>query len=279
MPGTGMENKRSKSAVLKWVLLLGLVSQNLVIPVMCRSLEGFEDQKNYYPTDPHTTPKSPPRSHSHGTPSHGGSHGTPSHGGGGSYGTPSHGGGSYGTPSPGGGSGGGYSYSPPTEPSTPAIITPPSIITPPIITPPIITPPTLDPGTPYTPTPTVPDPNTPMPFLPGTCYYWNTHPQLIWGIFGFWGTIAGVFGAACTQAFGHNLSLQEALANTRKDGIGALYREGAASLLNSMVIKNFAFTTQQVKHKFTAAIVSDKAAGAQAQLFKLANEGKLNRRK
>ncbi|MFS8027994.1 putative protodermal factor 1 [Helianthus anomalus] len=74
------------------------------------------------------------------------------------------------------------------------------------------------------------------------------------------------------------MNFQEALSNTRTDGIGALYREGAASLLNSMVNKNFPFTTSYVQDSFLAALRSNKAAAAQAEVFKLANEGRLKQR-
>ena len=74
------------------------------------------------------------------------------------------------------------------------------------------------------------------------------------------------------------MSLQEALSNTRNDGIGALYREGTASLLNSMVNKNFPFTTSHVQDSFVAALSSNNAAAAQAEVFKLANEGRLKPR-
>ncbi|KAF8391153.1 hypothetical protein HHK36_023454 [Tetracentron sinense] len=335
-----MECGRSKNVSLfMWVLLAGLLSQNLVIPVMSIS---FEDQKTYYTPDPHpgSSHKSPshgtspshgssgsyghttpshgsggsynptPSTPSHGsggsykptpsTPSHGSggsynptpstpSHGsggsynpTPSHGSGGSYkptpSTPSHGsGGSYNpTPSTGGG-GGGYYHSPPSSGSsgsggsgggTPVVITPPST---PFVDP--GTPNIPDISTPSTPTPLLPDPNAPPSFT-GTCDYWKTHPEAIWGLLGWWGTVAGAFGMAGTPGFGTSLSLQQALWNTRTDGIGALYREGTASLLNSMVNKKFPFTTKQVKDGFSAALVSLKAAAAQAELFKLANEGR-----
>lgn len=74
-----------------------------------------------------------------------------------------------------------------------------------------------------------------------------------------------------------NLSLPEALANTRNDGFGALLREGTASLLNSMVNRRFPFTTEQVRDAFVAASVSNKAAAAQAKIFKKANEGHLKK--
>lgn len=75
--------------------------------------------------------------------------------------------------------------------------------------------------------------------------------------------------------FGSIMNLQEALSNTRTDGIGELYREGTASLLNSMVNKNFPFTTTHVRDSFMASLGSNKAAEAQAKVFKLANEGHL----
>lgn len=65
------------------------------------------------------------------------------------------------------------------------------------------------------------------------------------------------------------------LTNPRHDGYGSLYREGTASFLNSMASKEFAFSTKQVKDSFLSSLDSDKAAGAQAKLFKLANEKKL----
>ncbi|KAI3731707.1 hypothetical protein L1987_62896 [Smallanthus sonchifolius] len=62
------------------------------------------------------------------------------------------------------------------------------------------------------------------------------------------------------------MNLQDALSNTRTDGIGALYREGTASLLNSMVNQNFPFTTSHVIESFMAALASNQVATAQAQL-------------
>ncbi|XP_058101006.1 protodermal factor 1-like [Magnolia sinica] len=267
-----MERGRSKNGLVMWVVLVGLVSQNVLMPVMCRSLQGVEDQKNYYSPDPHhgSTPKSSHKSPTCKTPSHG------SGGSGGSHGTPSHGsgGGSYGTPPQGGG---GYYNSPPTSPSiTPPTYNPVTPSTPPVVTDPYTPPVVTDPYTP----PVVTDPYTPpsTPSYPGTCNYWGKHPQLIWGIFGFWGTMAGVFGALCTPVYGQNLSIQQALLNTRSDAIGSLYREGAASLLNSMVNHKFPYTTQEVKDRFSAALASNKVAADQAQLFKLANEGRLKLR-
>lgn len=70
------------------------------------------------------------------------------------------------------------------------------------------------------------------------------------------------------------MNLMEALSNTRTDGLGELCREGTAALLNAMVTKNFPYTTNQVRDSFVAALSSDKAAAAQARLFKLANEGR-----
>ena len=102
------------------------------------------------------------------------------------------------------------------------------------------------------------------------CSYWMTHPGLVWGLFGFWCPLARLFGPSAAVPFGRDLTVPEALANTRQDGVGALFREGAASLLNSMVRSGFPFTTQEVKDAFGAALGSG-AAAAQAQLFKKAN--------
>nr|XP_016463041.1 PREDICTED: protodermal factor 1-like [Nicotiana tabacum] len=266
-----MEKQRSKqSSLILWAAFAALLSQNLVIPVM--STASFEEQKNFYIPDP--TIGSPPGGSS--TPPSSG-HGTPP-----SHTTPSHGSGSHGTPPancgnppkvghhhnptpapPSGGHAGGY-Y--PTPPSTPRPSTP---STPTIVSPP--TTPIVDPGTPSTPA-------IPTPSPPFTCDYWRTHPGLIWGLFGWWGTVGGAFGVATTPGLGSNMNLLQALSNTHTDGFGQLYREGTASLLNSMVSKRFSYTTTQVKNNFAAALSSDKAAAAQAQLFKLANEGRLKPR-
>lgn len=93
---------------------------------------------------------------------------------------------------------------------------------------------------------------------------------------GFWGTVGGAFGVASVPAgVGTNMNLLQALSNTRTDGFGELYREGTASLLNSMVSKRFPYTTEHVRDSFGAALSSNTAAATQARLFKLANEGRL----
>ncbi|XP_031090933.1 protodermal factor 1 [Ipomoea triloba] len=294
-----MERSSRQGSLLLWATMAALLSHNLVL-IPAISAASLNDQKNYYsPPDPNIgTPSTPSGSHGSGG-HHGGSsshhHGGSSshHGGGGSYGggsppsncgsPPHHGGGHH-------GGGGGY-YSPPTTPSTPTYT--PTPTTPTI--PDIPTPTTPDTPTPIVdspPTPIVPsppfglepstppfgfDPNSP----PFTCDYWKSHPGLIWGLVGFWGTVGGVFGVASVPAggFGTNLNLLQALSNTRNDGFGELYREGTASLLNSMLSTNrFPYTTQHVRDSFGAALSSNTAAAAQARLFKLANEGRLKPR-
>ncbi|XP_022752247.1 protodermal factor 1-like [Durio zibethinus] len=280
--------RRMQVSLFMWVLIAGLLSQNLVIPV---TSTGFEEQKNYffYPApDPHTGVTPPhtgvPPPHTGVPPS--GSHGTPSHGSGGSYGgttpshgTPSHSGGYHPTPStPSGGSCG----TPPHEPSTPSrpshtpshggyYHSPPTYGggSPP-------TTPIIDPGTPSVPTP--PFLHAPTPPIGGTCDFWRSHPTLIWGVLGWWGTLGRAFGVTSIPGFGATMSLPQALSNTRTDGLGALYREGTASLLNSMVNKRFPFTTKQVRDSFVKALGSNSASAAQARLFKLANEGHLKPR-
>ncbi|RWW64887.1 hypothetical protein BHE74_00027838 [Ensete ventricosum] len=118
-------------------------------------------------------------------------------------------------------------------------------------------------------------------FRPCSCFgfplfsYWRAHPEAILALLGYWCTLGEFFGLPAVSAFGRDPSLLEALSNTRSDGIGALYREGTASLLNSLVHRNFALTTQQVREEFNTAVISEKAAATQAQLFKKANEGHL----
>ncbi|KAJ6337185.1 hypothetical protein OIU76_006958 [Salix suchowensis] len=110
-----MEKQESKQAsMLMWVLVASLLSQYVAFPVLATT---FEDQKNFYFPDPHST--SPP-SGSQRTPSHGT---TPSHGSGGSSGNPP----SHSTPSDP--SGGGYKPTPST-PSGGNCGTPPSVPTP-----------------------------------------------------------------------------------------------------------------------------------------------------
>lgn len=81
-------------------------------------------------------------------------------------------------------------------------------------------------------------------------------------------------GAAAGSLGGADVSIQDALGNTRTDGAGALLREGAAALLNSMTRSGFPYTTEQVRDAFAAAAAggSDSAAAAQAAEFKKANE-------
>ncbi|KAL0353983.1 UNVERIFIED_CONTAM: Protodermal factor 1 [Sesamum angustifolium] len=273
-----MEVKRSKHAsFLLWTALTALLSQTLFAPVI--SAANFE------------VTYTPP---THGS---GGHHATPTP----SHGTPSHGGGSYGRtppancghppsgghprPTPAPPTGGYYRPPPsstPTTPTTPTpstptptIGTPPTTITPPTtVTPPTI--PIITPGTPTTPGITIPSP--PFPFDPNsppfTCTYWRNHPTLIWGLFGWWGTLGSAFGLTSVPGLSANMNLLQALSNTRTDGLGELYREGTAALLNSMAHTRFPYTTSQVRDSFVAALSSNKAAAAQAQLFKLANEGR-----
>ncbi|KAG6416825.1 hypothetical protein SASPL_124266 [Salvia splendens] len=254
------------------------------------SAEYFEDQKNYYTPDPSTPPPAvttPPYSTPpvHRTPPHVSTPpancGTP----------PSH----HHTSPPSGG--GGYYHSPPPTARTP---TTPYTPTPSTPTPTYGTPPStpIDPGTPTTPGITVPsppfsfDPNSP----PFTCNYWRNHPQLIWGLFGWLGTVGGAFGGGSGTGAGAgtgtgigtgtgtppipgaNMNLLEALSNTRTDGVGALYREGTAALLNSVAHTRFPYTTNQVRDSFIRGLSSNRAAGAQAQLFKMANEGRMRPR-
>lgn len=117
-----------------------------------------------------------------------------------------------------------------------------------------------------------------MGHCPLNCSYWNTHPGIIWGLLGWWGTLGHAFGVSSMPGFGASLSLPQALSNTRTDGLGALYREGTASFLNSMVNNKFPYTTNQVRDRFVASLNSNKAAEAQAQLFKMANEGRMKPR-
>ncbi|XP_074285153.1 uncharacterized protein LOC141610792 [Silene latifolia] len=288
----------AKNNAILWVFLVMLSNNLLILPVLSATNtiidnNNYGNEKNYYssPADPHvTTPSS--GSHHHGShhkpPSKGGSGGyypsptptPPSGGGGGTYNPPL-------VPSPpiGGGSGGGCSCPTPTTPSlppptgggggsyypptTPVSPSTPLVPSPPFITPIVPTPPTfpISPPTPF-------DPNTP----PFPCTYWGSHPALIFGALGWWATLGGIMGVATLPGLGtSSTSLQQVLNNPRNDGYGSLYREGAASYLNSMATKNFYFTTPQVKDGFLSSLNSEKAAARQARLFKLANEGKLKK--
>ncbi|KAF5176021.1 Protodermal factor [Thalictrum thalictroides] len=224
------------------------VIYNFVIPVISR---GFEDEKNYYPSPDTSVGGSPPSISS--PPIDPGVGGTPPSGHG-SSGSPPH-------------RHHGHHRSPPSNCGTPSTPTYPGILTPPSSSLP----------------PLLPDPNSPIPLLPGTCTYWSTHPTAIWGLLGWWGTMGDLFhlpsSLGTSSSFpGVGLTLPQALSNTRQDGLSSLYREGAASLLNSMANPRFPYSTQQVRDQFTAAIVSDRAAAAQANLFRQANEGRVKPR-
>ncbi|KAE9590548.1 hypothetical protein Lal_00023204 [Lupinus albus] len=252
-----MDRKISHVSLTMFAMLAGLLSQNLVIPVMCTTT--VQDQKNYYSPNPQAgSHRSTPPSHGSGSSTPHSHHVTPSTPSGRNCGSPPHDPSTPTTPSNPPSGGGGYYNSPPPYGggSTP---------------------------TPTTPTPTTPiDPNTPNipspPLLPspspfsGTCNYWSTHPTIIWGLLGWWGTLGSAFGV---PGSGSSLTLPQALSNTRTDALGALYREGTASYLNSLVNKNFPYTTNQVRNKFVASLNSNKAAATQAKLFKMANEGQM----
>ncbi|CAL9764315.1 unnamed protein product [Musa acuminata subsp. burmannicoides] len=273
-----MGSEKKMKALVMWFLLIWYVSQQAVItPAMSRSLEGgTADEKNYYPPDPHGGSKRLFRmlyesmeamscmlhqtlvdlrgTDSNGTPctTPPSTHDAPPS----TRGTPL-------PPSHGGGGGGGGHYNPPSTPAITTPLSPPVPLAPPAPAYQVIpTPPA---------TPMVPDPNTP----PFSCDYWRTHPTAIWALLGFWCPLSQIFGMPAASFFGSNPSLVEAMSDARSDGIGALYREGTASFLNSLVDRDFFFTTQQVRDAVNAAAVSDEGAAAQAELFKKANKGHL----
>ncbi|WOL14642.1 hypothetical protein Cni_G23423 [Canna indica] len=239
---------KKKALMMCFLQLMCLLSLSLT-PVLSRSLEGgVADRKDYYsPPDPHGR-------HGHGGSPHGshGSAGTPC-----TNPPPTGGGGSSGGASPTApsyGSGGG------NPPSSPVVITPPSTV-------PVY--PTL-PTPPSTPMFPVPDSNSPF-----SCDYWRTHPTAILTLLGYWCPLSQIFGLPNPTLLGSNPTLLEALSNPRSDGISALYRQGTAAYLNSLANRNFFFTSQQVRDALNSALVSDKAAAAQAEVFKRANEGHL----
>jgi len=106
--------------------------------------------------------------------------------------------------------------------------------------------------------------------------YWGSHPALIFGVLGWWGTLGGLLGMQTLPGLNSaDQTLQDVLNNPRRDGYASLYREATAAFLNSMATKNFPFSSNQVKASLLASLHSDKAAAAQARRFRLANEGKL----
>ncbi|XP_074579064.1 uncharacterized protein LOC141835570 [Curcuma longa] len=229
------------------LLLVAFALLVLASPVMSRAVEGggVDDEKSYYSPPTRRTPCEAP-------PSHGGGHGAapsrrppraPPQGGGGCYCSPP------------------VTTAPPPPPLVGPVI--PSPLVP--LVPPTPTLPAIQAQPPLVPL----DPN----IFPFTCDYWSTHPAVIWGLVGYWGTIGALFGLPAAAAYGTDLSLPAALSNPRADGIGALYREGTASMLNSLTSRSFSFSPEQVKAAFNAAVVSDEAAVAQARVFKKANEG------
>lgn len=273
-----------RNNVLLSLLLVGLVS-----PVLCRSLEEFNEKKNFFliPTPPVSSGTTPtygtggghststptptygtgggPSTSTPSTPTYGtgGGHGTstpstPSYGTGGGHGvstpsTPSYGSGGHGSTTPTYGSGG--SHATPTPSHGSGSYNSPNT------------------GSGSHSTPTVPSLD-PHHYFTGTCDYWRTHPQAINAIIGYWNTVGQTFGPTCGIIFGTGTTLHDALSNTRNDGFGSLIREGTAALLNSIASSHFPYTTQQVKEAVISAITSDGAAAAQADVFKQANEGK-----
>ncbi|EPS67338.1 hypothetical protein M569_07441, partial [Genlisea aurea] len=168
---------------------------------------------------------------------------------------------------------GGSSHHPPSTPI--GGLTPPTFYSPPAI--PVVTPgtPVVTRGTPVvlpgTPTPRFGfDPNSP----PFTCNFWRTNPAMVWRLLGYLGTLGNAFGISTFPGFGPRTNALQALSNTRNDGYGELYREGTAALLNAMTHTRFPFTATEVRNGFAAALASEKDAATQAQLFKLANEGR-----
>ncbi|KAL1567313.1 DNA-directed RNA polymerase [Salvia divinorum] len=229
----------SKPIAMQRSCLVILFVQSLLICVV--SGFEFEDQKNFFYTDPSTsTPPSisytPPVTFA---PSRGGTppanSGSPPANRGHHTSSPS---------SPGRG----YYHTPPRSTSGP-----PSTVTPGVAVP---SPPS--------------DPTSP----PYTCTYWKKHPSVIWGLLGWWGSVGNAFGVSNVPGMGAKMNLLQALSNMRTDGYGEICRQGTAALLNSMIDAKFPYTSAQVRDAFAAALASSNAAAAQARLFKLANEGK-----
>ncbi|XP_075512524.1 uncharacterized protein LOC142548044 isoform X2 [Primulina tabacum] len=258
-----MEKKTSVQASL--LILSVMLSQSLSL-----SAATFEEQKSFFnfPPSVYTPPSQSSGSGSYPcpTPSKGGSYKSPTPSKGSSYTpTPSKGG-SYKSPTPSkGGSyksptpskGGSYGGKPPSKGSSSSpVYQSPSVSTP---TPVYHTPPS--------------SPQTP----PYSCIYWKSNPGLIFSVFGWWGTVCSAFNTTTIPGFSPSTSLLQALSNTRTDGYGDLYREGTAALLNSMAHSaSYPYSTAQVREGFTAALSSNGAAAAQAKLYKMANEGRVN---
>ncbi|XP_073016900.1 uncharacterized protein [Primulina eburnea] len=248
-----MEKKTSVQASVL-ILISVMLSQSLVL-----SSATFEEQKSFFnfPPSVYTPPSQSSGSGSYPcpTPSKGGSYTSPTPSKGSSYTpTPSKGG-SYKSPTPS--KGGSYGGKPPSKgsSSSPAYQSP-SVSTP---TPVYHTPPS--------------SPQTP----PYSCIYWKSNPGLIFAVFGWWGTVCSAFNTPTIPGFSPRTSLLQALSNTRTDGYGDLYREGTAALLNSMAHSaSYPYSTAQVRNGFTAALSSKGAAAAQAKLYKMANEGRVN---
>ncbi|KAL9661888.1 hypothetical protein QQ045_026716 [Rhodiola kirilowii] len=305
-------NRRSN--VMLVVVCVLLVSQNLVlVPVLSAAAPGgYDDMKCVSPpppTDPYggRPPSGPPR---HGG---GGRRGStpcrsppPSCGGGSPPGdggsTPTDPGITPSPTTPGGG--GAYNPSPPTAGSPPLVLSPPPT---PFIDPGFggspPTTPYIDPGTGGTPpflpispgfpgilpgTPGLPGilPGTPI-FMPdpnsnpfsGTCDFWRNNPGIIWGLLGWWGTLGSIFGTSSLPSVSPSMTLPQALSIPRDaDGFTSLYREASASYLNSMAYRHFPYSPKQVRDQLASALHSNRAAGHQARVFKLANEGRLKPR-
>jgi hypothetical protein len=86
-------------------------------------------------------------------------------------------------------------------------------------------------------------------------------------------TIVDLFGLLSSGTFGSSTTLLQALTNTRPDAYGALLRQGSAALINSYNSPSFAYSPQQVRESFNAALFSEPAAAVQAVRFENANRG------
>jgi hypothetical protein len=108
---------------------------------------------------------------------------------------------------------------------------------------------------------------------PGTCDFWSSHTSSLPSFMSIFDTIVDLFGLLSSGTFGSSTTLLQALTNTRPDAYGALLRQGSAALINSYNSPSFAYSPQQVRESFNAALFSEPAAAVQAVRFENANRG------
>ncbi|GER49086.1 UDP-N-acetylmuramyl-tripeptide synthetase [Striga asiatica] len=87
-------------------------------------------------------------------------------------------------------------------------------------------------------------------------------------------TVSNVFGSRVSERYQEDLTMPDAAGDGGGGGgaFGELLRQSAAALLNSYARRGYPYASWEVKTLMIQALVSEEAAGAQARIFREANE-------